>query len=68
MALDVYFREDVAHGILCSVVGIYRAHVANGALNADWFNGVLAMAESQAMLYSLPWPTLRLQIEERLER
>ena len=68
MALDVFFKEDVAHGIMCSVVAMYRAHVANGGVNAEWFKGVLAMAESQALLYGLPWPKLRLQIEERLER
>jgi len=68
MALDVYFKEDVAHGIMCSVVTAYRAHLANGALNREWLKGVLDMAESQALLYGLPWPKLRVQIEERLER
>ncbi|HUW11166.1 MAG TPA: hypothetical protein VM537_15660 [Anaerolineae bacterium] len=68
MALDVYFQDDLAHGIMCSVVAMYRAHVANGGVNAEWFKGVLAMAESQALLYGLPWPKLRVQIEERLER
>ena len=68
MALDVYFQKDVARGIMCSVVAMYRAHVANGGVNAEWFKGVLAMAESQALLYGLPWPTLRVQIEERLVR
>ena len=68
MALDVFFKDDAAQGIMCSVVGMYRAHVANGGVNAEWFKGVLAMAESQALLYGLPWPKLRVQIEERLER
>jgi len=68
LALDVYFQDDLAHGIMSSVVAMYRAHVANGGVNAEWFKGVLAMAESQALLYGLPWPKLRVQIEERLER
>jgi len=67
MPLDVYFPPDIAHGIMCSVLAMYRAHVANGATNPDWFKGVLDMAESQALLYGLPWPTMRVQIEERLE-
>ena len=68
MSLEIFFQEDVAHGIMCSVLAMYRAHVANGAVNTEWFKGVLAMAESQALLYGLPWPTLRVQIQERLER
>ena len=68
MALEVYFQEDAARGIISNVVSAYRAHVANGGVNAEWFKGVLAMAESQALLYGLPWPKLRVQIEERLVR
>jgi len=68
MALEVYFQEDAARGIISNVVGIYRAYVANGRVNPEWFKGVLAMAESQALLYGLPWPKLRVQIEERLVR
>jgi hypothetical protein len=58
MTLDVYFREDIEHGILAAMLVAIRTYAANEGANAEHLRGMLDLAEAQAALYSLSWPVL----------
>ena len=54
MALNVYYREDVARAILAGVMLAISAH----GQSDDYMAGVLAMAQHQAVTFGLPWPAI----------
>ena len=55
MALDVYYRDDVAQQIVSVVVSMLSAAVAHGGGNIEYCRGVLDMARAQAVSYGIPW-------------
>jgi hypothetical protein len=55
MALEVYFKDDIAHGIVSAVVLCIETASAHGQVNCDFVAGVLAMAKSRAMACGVPW-------------
>jgi hypothetical protein len=66
MALDVYFREDIRQGILAVTLVAIRTYVANQGSNAEHLRGVLDLAQAQAALYGLSWPTLLAELRALL--
>lgn len=55
MALDVYFKDDIAQSILAGVVLAIRTAQANEMASADYVSGILAMAEHQALTFGVSW-------------
>ena len=58
MALDVYFKDDVAQGIVAVAVAMLSAAVASGAINVEYCRGVVDVSRAQAMNYGLSWRAL----------
>jgi len=58
MALDVYFREDVAQGIVSIAVAMLSTSVAHGGTNLEYCRGVLDTVRAQAVSYGIPWTSL----------
>ena len=58
MALDVYFQEDIAQGIVAVAVGMLAAAAAHGATNVEYCRGVLDTVRAQALNYRIPWSQL----------
>jgi len=59
MALEVYFQEDIAHGIVAVAVGMLTAAAAHGATNVEYCRGVLDTVRAQALNYRIPWSQLQ---------
>ena len=54
MALQVCFREDVAHALSGLVLATIETHFANGGANADHLDGALALARGLALALGGP--------------
>lgn len=59
MALEVYFQEDIAQGIVAVAVGMLTAAAAHGATNVEYCRGVLDTVRAQALSYRIPWSQLQ---------
>jgi len=66
MALEVYFAEDIADGIVAVVVGMLTAAAAHGATNVEYCRGVLDTARAQALNYRIPWAQLQSELRGAL--
>ena len=58
MALEVYFKEDIAQGIVAVTVAMLSAAVAHGGTNAEYCRGVLDTARAHALNYGIPWTSI----------
>jgi len=66
MALEVYFQEDIAHGIVAVAVGMLTAAAAHGATNVEYCRGVLDTVRAQALNYRIPWSQLQAELRGAL--
>jgi len=66
MALDVYFKDDVAQGIVAVTVAMLSASVANGAVNVEYCRGVVDTARAHALNYGIPWAGLECDLSRTL--
>jgi hypothetical protein len=66
MALEVYFQEDIAQGIVAVAVGMLTAAAAHGATNVEYCRGVLDTVRAQALNYRIPWSQLQGQLRGAL--
>lgn len=67
MALDVYFKDDVAQGIVAVAVAMLSAAVAHGAINVEYCRGVVDVSRAQALNYGLSWGMLTDEIRAALD-
>jgi hypothetical protein len=58
MALDVYFRQDVAQGITSVAVAMLSASAAHGAGNREYVRGVVDTVRAQAISFGIEWPAV----------
>ena len=56
-ALEIYFRNDIAQGILSITVAQLTASIASGP-NVEYVRGVVDTARAHALNYGIPWPVL----------
>jgi len=68
MALDVYFREDVANVIRANVLSCILAAAANGARNVEFVRGALALGQANSIAFGIDWAGVLddLQVQARL--
>lgn len=66
MALEVYFKDDVAQGIVAVTVAMLSASVANGASNLEYCRGVVDTARAHALNYGIPWSGLACNLSQTL--
>ena len=66
MALQVCFREDIAHVLSGLVLATIETHLANGSSNAEHLDGALAMARGLAMAFGVRWPSVLGQVRGAL--
>ena len=55
MALDVYFREDLANVLAGLLVATIETHAANDRRNPDYLQGAVTMARGLALGFGLRW-------------
>lgn len=58
MALEVYFRDDIAQGLQAVTVAILSSAEAHGRTNLEYIRGALDLARAQALNYGIPWASL----------
>ena len=66
MALDVYFRQDVAHGITAVAVAMLSAAAAHGGGNVEYCRGVIDTVRAQTTSFGIPWMEVSGQLSEAL--
>ena len=66
MALDVYFKNDIAQGIVAVTVAMLSAAVANGAANIEYCRGVLDTNRAHALNYGIPWTGIAVDLRQTL--
>ena len=66
MALDVYFRDDIAQSIATVTVAMLSAAVAHVGTNSEYCRGVLDSARAQALNHGIRWATLTDEIQGAL--
>ena len=58
MALQVYFKDDIAQGIVAVTVAMLSTSVAHGGTNVEYCRGILDTARAHALNYGIPWSGL----------
>ena len=58
MALDVYFKDDIAQGITAVTVAMLTASIANGAPNIEYTRAIVDTARAHALNYGIDWAEL----------
>ena len=66
MTLDVYFREDIARGIIATTLIAVKVYLANTAANVEHLQGILDHARAQAALYGIAWPPILEEVKRHL--
>jgi len=66
MALDVYFKDDIAQEIASVVVSMLSTAIAHGGSNVEYCRGVLDMARAQAVNYGIAWPPMLAELRATL--
>ena len=66
MAIEVYFREDVAHALAGALTVAAGTYAANGAGNADHLAGVLTLGRGLAVTFGLSWPAVIAEVRGAL--
>ena len=66
MALDVYFRHDVAHGITAVAVAMLSAAAAHGGGNVEYCRGVIYTVRAQTTSFGIPWTSVAGQLRQAL--
>jgi len=66
MALDVYFRDDIAQGIVSIASAMLSTAVAHGGTNVEYVRGVLDTAKAHALNYGIPWRALMSDLRSTL--
>jgi hypothetical protein len=59
MALEVYFKDDIAQGIVAVTVAMLSTADAHGWTNVEYVRGALDLARAQALNYGIPWASLK---------
>ena len=65
MALEIWFKDDVAQGILSITVAQLTASIASGP-NVEYCRGIVDTARAHALNYGIPWPGLAGELHEAL--
>jgi len=63
MALDVYFREDIAQGIVSIAVAMLSTSIAHGGTNLEYCRGILDTVRAQAVSYGIPWTAVLAELQ-----
>ncbi len=63
MALDVYFKDDIAQGIIS---GLYAMLSANRGKDIEFLSGAICAYQQQSSLYGLKWPAIEKEVSELL--
>jgi hypothetical protein len=66
MGYEVYFRDDIAQGIVSIAVAMLSTAVAHGGTNLEYCRGVLDTAKAQALNYGIPWRSLMSDLRSTL--
>ncbi len=54
----MYFKDDIAQGIVAITVAVISTAIAHGCTNQEHTRGVLDSARAQALNYGIDWPEL----------
>jgi hypothetical protein len=66
MALEVYFKDDIAQGIVAVTVAMLSASIAHGSTNLEYVRGVLDNSRAQALNYGIPWSAIEGDMQKML--
>lgn len=66
MALDVYFRHDVEHGITAVAVAMLSAAAAHGGGNVEYCRGIIDTVRAQTTSFGIPWPAVASHLRQAL--
>lgn len=66
MAFDVYFRDDIAQGIVSIAVAMLSTAVAHGGTNMEYVRGVMDTSRAQALNYGIPWGSIMTDLQTAL--
>lgn len=53
MSLDIYFREDIKHHVIATVVGMLLSQMAASGANVEFCRGVVCTARAYALNYGV---------------
>jgi hypothetical protein len=59
MALEVYFKDDIAQGIVAVTVAMLSTADAHGWTNVEYCRGILNTARAYALNYGISWTSLK---------
>jgi len=66
MALDVYFRHDVANAIRAVGLAMLSAAAAHGGGNVEYERGVYDTVRAQCAAFGIDWPPVAAQLRAAL--
>lgn len=65
MALDVYFRDDIANAIRANCLSVILTSIAHGSGNVEFVRGALAVAQANCISIGVDWPTIMSDLREQ---
>ncbi len=66
MTLDIYFKSDIAQGIVAVTVAMLSAAVVNGVPNVEYCRGVLDTNRAHALNYGISWSSIAVDLRQML--
>jgi len=66
MALDVYFRHDVANNISSIACAMLSSAAASGGQNVEYCRGIVDTVRSQAMSFGIEWGEMSASLSKAL--
>ena len=58
MALEVYFKEDIAHAVESGAFIALVTASAHGPVNAEFARGFLCQAQATCLAFDIEWSTM----------
>ena len=65
-ALDIYFKDTIAQGIVAVTAAMLCASVANGMSNREYCRGVLDTNRAHALNYGIKWSSIAADLDQAL--
>ena len=67
MALDIYFKEDIANVVQSNAFSVIQTAAASGAANVEFVKGALTTAQSICIAFGVDWRKALGELREQAE-
>lgn len=67
MALEVYFKTDIANVVKGNVLSCVLGAVSQGLSNVEFVRGALALAQAQCLGFGIDWQSVLIELQAQAQ-